>query len=292
MCVARNRISHRFGILSGDSLHVRDMIANHKQPSDTQIRYRCFFRHHQFHAAQHFLNVPTAVAHAHTHAPHTYTRTHTNTPKISFLMTFIDFCCCFVRFSLPFFFSWFVVQKTHSHKTVPNALPVFFSLSHSFPHFYQMRHRIDNLKKKYFLNLAYICICRWSRNKLLMEWTDGIHLVNFIHWWNRVDAFQMYEKLGAVNGTFFFCSLGFGIFSPLLQFQYFFFTSQMQASQFNFDAFRISSSAHKPYSISFFFSFFNSPLTRSLNPHTLVKFSFYFFPFFLSSFVFFNEFQL
>lgn len=91
-----------------------------------QTRYRCFSRHHhqQFHAAQHFLSVPIAVAaRAHTHAPHTNKHTENFFPN-----DFYRFLLLF-RSLFASIFSWFVLQKTHSHKTVPNAFPVFFSLS-------------------------------------------------------------------------------------------------------------------------------------------------------------------
>lgn len=60
-------------------------------------------------------------AHTHTH------RTQTNTPKISFLMTFIDFCCCFVRFSLPFFPD--LCCKKHTHTKLYRTRFQFSSLS-------------------------------------------------------------------------------------------------------------------------------------------------------------------
>lgn len=211
-------------------------------------------------------------------------------------MTFIDFCCCFVRFH--FFPDLWYKKHTHTN-SVPDDLPFFFR--------FLFRTNIHYARDHYFeliVFLAYICICRWSRNKLLMNVArdGGIHLVNFIHWWKCVEAFRIYTKAGSGEWYFFF-----GL-SGLIDILFFLLWTLNYCGFIAFHHF----SMQAPYLNTFFCLFenflllqfctnfnlsllviFNLPQTRSLSthtrncsPHSAKHFSFSLFFFSLSFFQF------
>lgn len=96
--------------------------------------------------------------HLHTHtythsARHAHALAHIQISRISFLMTFIDFCCCFVRFHFFFPDLWY---KKHTHtNSVPDDLPFFFRSL-----LYTTIHWASDHCFELIVFLAYICICR------------------------------------------------------------------------------------------------------------------------------------
>lgn len=160
-----------------------------------------------------FRIVYSAFAHTHIHTQRTTrtrTRTHTNIENF-FPNDFYRFLLLFR--SLPFFFPdlWY---KKHTHtNSVPDDLPFFFRSL-----LYTTIHWASDHCFELIVFLAYICICRWSRNKLLMNVArdDGIHLVSFIHWWKCVEAFRICTKAGSGEWNFISAFLDWLIFFFLL----------------------------------------------------------------------------
>lgn len=220
-----------------------------------------------------FRIVYSAFAHTHIHTQRTTrtrTRTHTNIENF-FPNDFYRFLLLFR--SLPFFFPdlWY---KKHTHtNSVPDDLPFFFRSL-----LYTTIHWASDHCFELIVFLAYICICRWSRNKLLMNVArdDGIHLVSFIHWWKCVEAFRICTKAGSGEWNFISAFLDWLIF-------FFYCEHSIIADSLLFNTFQ----CRLPIWI-FFFAFpknflllqfrtnfnlsllviFNLPQTRSLSTHT------------------------
>lgn len=62
------------------------------------------------------------ATHIHSHIAHAHANAHMQISKISFLMTFIDFCCCFVCFH------FFLVCCTHIPR-IETLQKIFLSIS-------------------------------------------------------------------------------------------------------------------------------------------------------------------